>query len=86
MTVTEKSRLLGFLEDLSQQDWLRALDELGSAIHPVDREATRIWFAFWPLELHQALTESKDAADQWKSPDSWTSRGIGGSKSRSTPR
>ncbi len=84
MTVTEKSRLLGFLEELSQQDWLRALDELGSAIHPVDREATRIWFAFWPLELHQALTESKDAAEM--APASWTSRGIGGSKSRSTPR
>ncbi|HEY7817240.1 MAG TPA: hypothetical protein VIG29_03400, partial [Vicinamibacteria bacterium] len=60
MTVIEKSPLLGFLEGLSQQDWLRALDELGSAIHPVDREATRIWFAFWPLDLHTALSESKD--------------------------
>jgi ferredoxin len=63
MTVMEKSRLLGFLEGLSQQDWLRALDELGSAIHPVDREATRIWFAFWPLDLHQALSGSKDAKE-----------------------
>jgi ferredoxin len=60
MTVIEKSPLLGFLEGLSQQDWLRALDELGSAIHPVDREATRIWFAFWPLDLQQALSSSKD--------------------------
>ncbi len=60
MTVMEKTRLLGFLEARSQEDWLHALDEIGSTIHPVDREATRIWFAFWPLELHDALAGSKD--------------------------
>jgi ferredoxin len=63
MAVLEKSRLLGFLEGLSQPDWLRALDELGSAIHPVDREATRIWFAFWPLDLHEGLSGSKDVKE-----------------------
>jgi ferredoxin len=61
MAVMEESRLLGFLEERSQQDWLRALDEIAPAIHPVDREATRIWFAFWPLELRDALAESADA-------------------------
>jgi ferredoxin len=60
MTVMEKSRLLGFLEERSQVDWLRALDEIGSAIHPVDRDAARIWFAFWPLELRKALSEAPD--------------------------
>lgn len=63
MTVMEKSRLLGFLEERSQEDWLRALDEIVPAIHPVDREATRIWFAFWPLELRKALSESADARE-----------------------
>jgi len=60
MTVMEKTRLLGFLEDRSQEDWLRALDEIGPSIHAVDRDATRIWFAFWPLELRNALSESPD--------------------------
>ena len=60
MTVMEKTRLLNFLEAQSQDAWLRALDEIGPSIHPVDREATRIWFAFWPLELNDALAESKD--------------------------
>ncbi len=60
MTVMEKTRLLSFLEAQSQEDWLRALEEILPSIHPVDREATRIWFAFWPLELRKALSESPD--------------------------
>ncbi|HSF18266.1 MAG TPA: 2Fe-2S iron-sulfur cluster-binding protein [Vicinamibacteria bacterium] len=56
MTVMESTRLVEFLEGLAQADWVEALDELGPSIHPVDREATRIWFAFWPLDLHQALS------------------------------
>jgi len=60
MTVMEKTRLLNFLEAQSQDAWLRALDEIGPSIHAVDREATRIWFAFWPLELHVALAGSPD--------------------------
>jgi ferredoxin len=36
-------------------DWQRALDAIAPDIHPIDRDATRIWFAFFPLELHQAL-------------------------------
>ncbi len=63
MPVVEKTRLLGFLEERSQQDWLRALEEIGPSIHPVEREATRIWFAFWPLDLRKALAESPDAKE-----------------------
>lgn len=63
MTVIEKSQLLGFLEEQSQKAWLDALDEIGPSIHPVDREATRVWFAFWPLELKEAL-ESPEGADE----------------------
>ncbi len=60
MTVMERTRLVGFLEAQTQEDWLRALDEIDAAIHPVDRQATRIWFAFWPLELRKALAASAD--------------------------
>lgn len=60
MPVIEKTRLLGFLEGRSPQDWLHSLDEIGPSIHAVDREAARIWFAFWPLELSDALAGSMD--------------------------
>ncbi|MEO7191793.1 MAG: 2Fe-2S iron-sulfur cluster-binding protein [Vicinamibacterales bacterium] len=40
--------------------WQRAVDTLSAEIHPIDREATRIWFAFFPLELHLALAEADD--------------------------
>ncbi len=43
-------------------DWRHAVDTLLAEIHPVDREATRIWFAFFPLELHVALSEAEDEA------------------------
>jgi ferredoxin len=42
-----------FLNQHSDADWVRIIDEL--SIHPVDRRATRIWFAFFPLKLQRAL-------------------------------
>lgn len=42
--------------------WRLAVDTLLGEIHPIDRNATRIWFAFFPLDLHLSLTESDDAA------------------------
>jgi ferredoxin len=53
-----------FLAFLAQHDddaWLRVVDRLESATHPVDRVATRIWFHFFPLAL-QRLMERDDAA------------------------
>ena len=32
------------------------------SIHRVDRRAVRIWFAFFPMRLHSALTASMDPA------------------------
>lgn len=40
--------------------WHRAVETLGAEIHPIDRNATRIWFTFFPLELHLALEASDD--------------------------
>ena len=31
------------------------VDVITPTIHEIDRNATRIWFAFWPLDLHLAL-------------------------------
>jgi len=54
--------LYSHLRRYSPSDWLRAVDTLGAEIHPVDRDATRIWFAFYPLELHLALERAADPA------------------------
>ncbi len=55
MSVTEKSRFVSFLEKHNQEIWQETLESLLPSIHEVDRMATRIWFAFWPLELNEAL-------------------------------
>ena len=44
--------------------WSQALDMLSANIAEVDREATRIWFAFYPLKLAQAFAEAATAADR----------------------
>jgi hypothetical protein len=54
-----------FLAFLAQHDddaWLRVVDRIEGAIHPVDRAATRVWFHFFPLAL-QRLMERPDATD-----------------------
>ena len=43
-------------------DWIRAVDTLSAGIHEIDRDATRIWFAFFPLDLHLALEAAKTEA------------------------
>jgi ferredoxin len=42
--------------------WRRAVDTLSAEIHPIDRNATKIWFAFYPLDLHLTLSEAPDPA------------------------
>jgi len=52
-----------FENSLSQQNeesWSAALAILLRSIHEVDRNATQIWFAFYPLSLFTALSESED--------------------------
>jgi ferredoxin len=44
------------------QAWRKAIDTLAAEIHPIDRNATRIWFAFYPLDLFLALEASEDPA------------------------
>ena len=40
--------------------WERAIDALLPSVHEVDRNALRIWFAFFPLALARALEASDD--------------------------
>lgn len=44
--------------------WIETVDLLAANIADVDREATRIWFAFYPLKLAQALAAAETVADR----------------------
>jgi ferredoxin len=57
------STMTDFQSHLAAYDagaWQRAVGKLSAEIHPIDREATLIWFAFYPLELHLTLAETAD--------------------------
>jgi ferredoxin len=51
-----------FLSQFAENDWLQTLERLAPEIHAVDRNAARIWFRFYPLELARLLqtAENKD--------------------------
>ena len=49
-----------FLNRHDEEAWSAALTALLRSIHEVDRNATQIWFGFYPLSLFQALDEAED--------------------------
>ncbi|HEX5703433.1 MAG TPA: 2Fe-2S iron-sulfur cluster-binding protein [Pyrinomonadaceae bacterium] len=49
-----------YLEQQTEESWAAALATLLRTVHEVDRNATQIWFAFYPLSLHRALQETDD--------------------------
>src|ERR1044071_9309877 len=49
-----------FLNQLDEESWSAALTTLLRSIHEVDRNATQIWFSFYPLSLFQALEQAAD--------------------------
>ena len=55
-------RLFDHLCRYSHVDWISTVELLAANIHDVDRDATRIWFAFYPLKLHLALQAAPDKA------------------------
>ena len=58
--MTMKTAFETYLEQQTEEAWAAALATLLRSVHEVDRNATQIWFAFYPLSLHQALQESDD--------------------------
>ena len=50
-----------FLKQHDEESWSATLTTLLRSIHEVDRNATQIWFSFYPLSLFQALEQSDDA-------------------------
>src|SRR6266446_6692989 len=49
-----------FLNQHDEEAWASALATLLRSIHEVDRNATQIWFAFYPLSLWRALEQADD--------------------------
>jgi ferredoxin len=49
-----------FLNQHDDTAWARAIAELLPAIHEVDRTATQIWLAFYPLAILRALEAADD--------------------------
>src|SRR5690242_1097768 len=50
-----------FLDQQDEEAWSGALTTLLRSIHEVDRNATQIWFSFYPLALFQAFQQAADA-------------------------
>jgi ferredoxin len=49
-----------FLNQHDEEAWSAALATLSRSIHEIDRNATQIWFAFYPLPLFHALEAVED--------------------------
>src|SRR6476620_5160236 len=49
-----------FLKQHDEEAWSAALATLLRSIHEVDRNATQIWFSFYPLSLFHALEQAED--------------------------
>jgi len=49
-----------FLKQQDEEAWSATLAALLRSIHEVDRNATQIWFAFYPLPLWRALEQADD--------------------------
>ena len=49
-----------FLNQQDEEAWSGALTTLLRSIHEVDRNATQIWFSFYPLSLFLALRQAAD--------------------------
>jgi ferredoxin len=60
MTTTAETPFENYLARHDEGAWAVAVAELLPSIHEVDRNATQIWFAFYPLALAEALEQADD--------------------------
>lgn len=55
-----KTAFENFLDNYDEEDWNTTVTELLPFIHEVDRNATQIWFKFYPLKLFRVLQRAED--------------------------
>lgn len=48
------------LNQFTETEWLRAIQELLPAVHEVDRNAVQIWLRFYPLSLRAFINSAED--------------------------
>ena len=58
--MSPKTAFETYLDQQNEESWAAALATLLRSIHEVDRNATQIWFAFYPLSLFRALQNAED--------------------------
>ena len=54
--------LQSYLSNFSELEWLSAVESIKSGVHEVDRNATQIWFRFYPLEFRRYVERQEDEA------------------------
>ncbi|HEX9135915.1 MAG TPA: 2Fe-2S iron-sulfur cluster-binding protein [Nitrospirota bacterium] len=52
-----------FLNQHDEEAWSDVVSALLPSIHPVDKNATQIWFRFFPLSLHRALHQAENPGE-----------------------
>src|SRR5258705_12383195 len=65
MTTTEaptKTPFENFLNEHDEEAWAATITTLLRSIHDVDKNATQIWFSFFPLSLFHAFEQADDPA------------------------
>lgn len=53
-----------FLNRFEEGDWLKTVEKLLPEIHQVDRNATQVWFRFFPLKFFRYLQDNQDTWDE----------------------
>ena len=66
MEATDKLPFEDYLGKHDEQTWVKTLNLIHSEIHQIDRDATQIWFSFWPLKLAQLLDTEKNLENTFK--------------------
>jgi ferredoxin len=60
MSTNNETLFQNFLDEQDETAWAATVKALLPAVHEVDRTATQIWFAFYPIRLFRALKQSED--------------------------
>jgi ferredoxin len=60
MTNSTKTPFEEFLSQNDEESWAAALTTLLRSVHEVDKNATQIWFSFFPLALFRAFEKTAD--------------------------
>src|SRR5205814_3087131 len=60
MIKSTKTPFESYLNQQGEEAWAATLTTLLRSIHDVDKNATQIWFSFYPLSLFQAFEDAPD--------------------------